>query len=302
MEAGKVYKVIDAIKKERPGYDQVLNLFGKIVIKQFEFLGQTKIKPVLIAKDDVLKKLKKGISLLDRKDFEIDISGASRLFKELCGILKSEDGKLAGEIRKIEDFLEKDDLILKEIFQSSLTNEHRVYELAEQFLLDRDIMLLLAVASLKPSLWATASHLKNLLKNVSWSGYCCPVCGSQQAISELRGLKQINVEEISTSEGTERILYCSFCESEWQASRLGCTFCGNTDVESLQYLYAEGEKGYRLDVCDKCKRYIKTMDTREISYEIVPILEDIATLHFDIIAEEKGYKRDAWFIPVISDQ
>jgi FdhE protein len=79
--------------------------------------------------------------------------------------------------------------------------------------------------------------------------------------------------------------------------RLGCLFCDNSDQELMEYLYTEEEKGYRIDVCKKCKKYIKTVDTREISHAIVPPLDDIATMHLDIIAEEEGYKREAWFMP-----
>ena len=67
----------------------------------------------------------------------------------------------------------------------------------------------------------------------------------------------------------------------------------------MKYLYAEEEKGYRIDVCDKCKKYIKTVDSREITREVILPVEDIATLHLDIIAEEEGYKREAWLIQTL---
>jgi FdhE protein len=79
--------------------------------------------------------------------------------------------------------------------------------------------------------------------------------------------------------------------------RLICAFCGNTDQESLRYLYSESEKGYRIDVCGKCKKYLKTVDSREISHEIVPVVEDIATLHLDMVAEEEGYEKEEGFMP-----
>ena len=79
--------------------------------------------------------------------------------------------------------------------------------------------------------------------------------------------------------------------------RLMCACCGNTDQESLRYLYSELEKGYRIDVCDKCKGYIKTVDSREISHEIVPAVEDLATLHLDMVAEENGYKKEEGSMP-----
>ena len=268
----------------------MLDLFGGIIIKQSEFLGKTKVKSVSIAKDVGLAKLKEGIPLLDKKDFQVDVSSAPQLFKEICEVVKSEDETLSDGIARIEDALEKGALVLEEIFQSVLTDESAISELAEKLSLDKDIVLLLATASIRPSLEATASQMKDALEDALWSGLCCPVCGSKQAISELRTLKQNGVEG-ATTEGAERILHCSFSGSEWHTKRLGCTFCGNTDAVSLRYLYSESEDGYRIDVCEKCKRYIKTVDCRKISHKFIPTVEDIATLHLDVVAQEEGYKQ-----------
>ena len=74
--------------------------------------------------------------------------------------------------------------------------------------------------------------------------------------------------------------------------RLKCPSCGNDDHETLKYFYTESEgTANRIDVCDKCKRYIKTVDTREISGEIIPIVEDMGTLYLDVLAQKEGYLR-----------
>ncbi|HBR22045.1 MAG TPA: hypothetical protein DD713_05685, partial [Nitrospiraceae bacterium] len=60
----------------------------------------------------------------------------------------------------------------------------------------------------------------------------------------------------------------------------------------LRYFNTEADgKGYRVDVCEECKKYIKTIDLRELKEEVTPLIEDIGTLHLDIIAEKEGYKR-----------
>jgi len=47
---------------------------------------------------------------------------------------------------------------------------------------------------------------------------------------------------------------------------------------------------YRADLCEECKQYIKTFDTLKLSYEPILDIEDIATIHLDILASEKGFK------------
>ena len=70
-----------------------------------------------------------------------------------------------------------------------------------------------------------------------------------------------------------------------------CPFCENNDHEKLHYFYAEGQETYRVDLCNNCKQYIKTVDSRKLDYEPDLNLEDIVTVHLDILALEKGFKR-----------
>ena len=72
-----------------------------------------------------------------------------------------------------------------------------------------------------------------------------------------------------------------------------CYHCGNTENQTLRYFYIEEEEKYRMDICDKCKHYLKTLDSRKSQGEIVPAVEDIATLHLDILAEGEGYQSTA---------
>jgi len=75
--------------------------------------------------------------------------------------------------------------------------------------------------------------------------------------------------------------------------RIFCPFCENTDSQTLKYFFSESEKGYRVDVCDKCRKYIKTVDTRTVDHPIHPPLEQISTLHLDMMAREKGLEGGA---------
>jgi FdhE protein len=88
----------------------------------------------------------------------------------------------------------------------------------------------------------------------------------------------------------KQYLPCSYCGYQWRIERLFCQFCNNKEQEFLHYFYAEGEEAYRIDPCEKCHQYIKTIDLRKIEV-IDPILKDLATLHLDILASQKGYKR-----------
>ena len=71
---------------------------------------------------------------------------------------------------------------------------------------------------------------------------------------------------------------------------MSCAVCGNKEQGSLKYFYGEGEEAYRIDLGDKCHHYIKTIDDRNLEASD-PSLEDLATLHLDVVAVQKGYDR-----------
>ena len=109
------------------------------------------------------------------------------------------------------------------------------------------------------------------------------------AVAASRGLAMLQ------NEG-KRVLACSFCRHEWSAYRIFCPFCENTDSDTLQYFVVQDDDEHRVDVCENCKRFIKTVDLRKISRIIYPPLEQIATLHLDMKASEAGYVSGLGFL------
>ena len=90
----------------------------------------------------------------------------------------------------------------------------------------------------------------------------------------------------------KRHLQCQLCRSGWTFKRLECPFCGCDEQKKLRYFYDEDDPAYRVEVCDKCRRYLKTVDLRKKDREISLIAEDLATLHLDVVAEQEGFCRE----------
>ena len=53
-------------------------------------------------------------------------------------------------------------------------------------------------------------------------------------------------------------------------------------------MVSKEEKGLRVNGCDACSKYIKTVDTRVLKHPLYPMLELVSSLHLDIMAKEKG--------------
>lgn len=86
-----------------------------------------------------------------------------------------------------------------------------------------------------------------------------------------------------------RWLLCSRCDFTWLYHRLQCPYCGNLDQNTLAFF--SDEKGlYRLQVCECCKCYLKTIDLRKTDDEVLLPLERLLTTDMDRQAREEGYR------------
>ena len=105
-----------------------------------------------------------------------------------------------------------------------------------------------ARAFLQP--YATALRSRSTL---GWSGpvpYLCPHCQRKPGLGILRPL----------GEGGQRSLLCSFCLAEWEFRRIVCPGCGEENHAKLPVYTAEQLKHVRVEACDSCRTYIKTVD------------------------------------------
>ena len=281
-ELARIIERIDAIEEKRPSHKEVLEFLKGIVTEQYEVKEQIKVEPIDIKEDMVKLKIREGFPLVDKKELKLDMESATRLFKRLCNVVRKRNDKIADDVKKINEALDEGELDLEKLFEKVVAEDEEYLDAAaEKLELNQGLLLFLAKNSINPVLEAYADQLKGYIDQKKWWKGYCPICGSKPIIAALR-----------KKEG-ERFLLCSSCGFEWRFSRMKCPFCGNQEREGHKYFYIEKEdKGYRVDVCKKCKKYIKTIDTREMFEDVVLPVEDIGTLHLDIIAQKEGYERE----------
>jgi FdhE protein len=90
--------------------------------------------------------------------------------------------------------------------------------------------------------------------------------------------------------GARRWYVCGVCLAETPAPRLGCVACGEASVDRLPNYRSEATEPARIDACDTCHGYVKTIDfTRDGA--ACPIADDIASVSLDLWAREHGYHR-----------
>jgi FdhE protein len=137
----------------------------------------------------------------------------------------------------------------------------------------------LAVAvryALAPFVGVSADKVRDAIVGDARSVPRCPVCGAEPLMAE-----------IDRGDG-HRELGCSLCGTHWRFARMVCPFCGTDDQQQFEVLTVETLEGYRIECCNACDRYIKTIDRRERLEPRTLELADILTPELDEIALERA--------------
>jgi FdhE protein len=110
----------------------------------------------------------------------------------------------------------------------------------------------------------------------------CPFCGSLPWMATRRTQEG--------SDGAQRYLCCSTCGGEWPFLRIRCPSCGEADPEKLPFFHDEARPQARVEACETCKRYVKSIDL-SVDARPIPEIDDLLTLSLDLWAQEQGYER-----------
>jgi FdhE protein len=274
---GKSGERVQQLKGKRPAYGEILDFYSKVRELQDRSKPSLKTDPITLDKERKDLLAREGFPLMRKEDFPLDIEASIRLFRSLCRIGKAANPHMAGQVEKIREALGKKEIDLKKLFDGGV-KEEMIGQVAAESGLDETILSFFLHSSIRPSIEAGVEQVRGELDPETWRKGHCPVCGSLPSLSLLKG------------EEGRRYLLCSFCGYEWRMDRLCCPACDNKEQESLGYFCGEGEETFRIDLCDACHHYIKTIDYRSLE-ESDPSLEDLATLHLDVLAAQKGYRR-----------
>ena len=265
-------KKIETHKNSSPHYKELLDIYGEILILREEF--RRKMQKTVFRIEDKLvdKKLSGGLPLVDLTQIDLDLSDSKVYFLELMKIAEKIN---AEETQAIVDDLNQGkmnfDELVRETFEQADANVEDDED--DSF----DLLGFFVEESMRPALELIAEKYAETIRKSKWDEGYCPVCGKEPKIGELR------------EEDGKRFLFCSQCGTEWNFLRIKCPFCGNEEQKTLSYFTVEEDERYRVDVCDECKRYIKIVDFRNMHEEPNLDIEDIATIHLDMLANEEGY-------------
>ena len=129
-----------------------------------------------------------------------------------------------------------------------------------------------------PFLELCAETFSQKMTKLHWNESFCPICGSQPAMAAIDEKQK------------RKTLWCRRCNTTWQFSVDVCPFCHNSNVKTQKYLFLSNNKPYRVDACDNCGNYLKTLNQSFLSNKVDFSVVNIVTYYLDLLAKFMGYK------------
>jgi FdhE protein len=228
------------------------------------------------------QRLSEGRYLLSPCGIEIYPNDANKIALEILELLNKHLSDSKDELTAIADVMIQENIIANDLLLQILKNDgNRIRKAVRDNKLSEDIFTFFAVYFARPFREFAAGYLLEGIDKLNWFNGYCPVCGHWP------GLAHIN------SESGQRTLWCLCCNTKWNFKRTQCAFCLNEDHNSLKLINPENEESYRIQVCKKCKRYIKEVrsgtDVKDFPFDKYYL----GTLPLDMIASKEGYIQES---------
>jgi formate dehydrogenase accessory protein FdhE len=139
-----------------------------------------------------------------------------------------------------------------------------------------------AKATLQPyAAWLAECGIEPAGRQLPRAANRCPFCHGSPQLSLLGG---------GDGAVAGRHLLCATCLTIWPFSRVVCLYCGEDDERKTGYFHTPLFDHLRVDACESCKRYLKTVDLTKTALA-VPLVDEVAGAPLDLWARDRGYEK-----------
>lgn len=223
-------------------------------------------------------RLARGEPLLDGAACVADWPGLARTLAAVCAVAAEHRPDEAAAWRALAGRAADEPWLRSAVADHLARTAHPARRPADVAAAEPTLLDLALNHALHPILAAHADAWLPLVSEETWHRSLCPICGGAADFAAL------------LPAGGARRLLCARCDAEWTAPRGVCPFCGESAAGRLSYFPAGPDGVYRLYTCETCRRYLKTIDLRELARPVHLPVERVLTVGMDLAAREAGYR------------
>lgn len=213
----------------------------------------------------------------------LDPAAAERLFRSILDACR-EHGNPGADLARLGSSVAGRPELLEGLLRAAAfgPDEEQLGSLAERLEVDAELLVFVGRLVAAPFVTCAVRRLIEHGAVAAASDGSCPACGSTPGLASLG------------PDDAGRVLSCSLCGHRWRFGRLVCPFCPGEGSSELSRLAMAGEDARWIEACDRCRRYLKTIDLgrRPEGEGFFPLVEEVAGLYLDLVAEKEGCLRN----------
>lgn len=227
---------------------------------------------------EIADRINQHLPILSGNNFIIEEKEFEYIFDQIFPTIKQYSYRQKEQFFRLAELNDKRKIALKELAIALITGEEQKFvAVSEKY--DIPVVLLQRVTEFicAPYLELCAEFFTKKLSQFEWNQPVCPICGNRPSLAKVN-------EQAKT-----RWLWCRFCDTTWSFRESVCPFCLCQDLKSIQMIFPSDRKPFRIDACDNCKNYIKTIDELVDSDKYNLSVKNVETFYLDLLAKHHGY-------------
>ncbi|MDZ7264307.1 MAG: formate dehydrogenase accessory protein FdhE [candidate division KSB1 bacterium] len=239
-----------------------------IAVLPFEKLNQINIADRLLQRQ----------SVLTSADFIIDEKALEFVFDLIFPIIKHYSYRYKESIRRLEELYDKRKVSLRDLVSTLLSGDaSKVMEISTQYDIPAVLMQQVVEAIGAPYVELCAEFLNKKISRFDWREPTCPICGNHPSMARVN------------EQSHNRWLWCRYCDTTWPFPEMTCPFCLSQDRKAIQLIFPSDKRPVRIDACNHCQHYLKTIDEMIDPEPVNMSVKHVATFYLDLLAKSRGY-------------
>ncbi len=270
--------------KKNSDQAQIFSLYKSILAAQTAYLNKIHFA-VTLTEEQLKNYFRNKKFVLSSQKLDIETKIFKEVLVSICRAIKKESPGAPDSLLKLPQAREfSEERIANFLNGIALLNKEELIDLIEINEMDRrtgldsEVLAFVLFMSLSPFYSVLMKEVQKKADFSIWRQGYCPVCSQIATIAQHR------------KEDGARILECWLCHAQWEFPRMECPYCHNTDHKALRFFYVIGDKARQVHVCEKCKKYLKTIDSKALGKDVLLEVEAIGTAYLDQLAEKEGYR------------
>ena len=233
---------------------------------------------------DIAARLSAKKPILNNNQLLIDDKNLETIFDNIFPVLKEYSFRNKKQLLKLEELNDKRRFSLKQLVLGLISNDkHFITDIAQRYDISPQILELVGELIAAPFLELSAEYFTKTLSKFHWREPFCPVCGNMPSMAKINEQNRV------------KILWCRFCDTTWTFFDKVCPYCMNENIETQKFIFPSNNKPVRIEACDKCQNYLKTIDGSIVLGEINFSVTNVATYYLDLLAKKHGYNLNNYF-------